>query len=130
MGGIGGLAEAFVGAKELQGDSTIHAHGFVALANMFQHSTMDDIGKLLISRINNLSESDIVHRVTAFVEHLHREEHFHHDDHQALLPELEKQFHGNNYGLAENIFLSVRPRCFLDSSKNLLTYITMTIYPK
>ena len=127
MGGIGGLAEAFVGAKELQGDSTIHAHGFVALANVFQHSTIVDIGEFLMSRINNLSENEIVDRVMAFVEHLHREEHFHHDKHQELLPELEKQFHGNNYGPAENIFLSVRPRCFLDSSRNLITYIFMTI---
>ena len=121
LGGLAALAEALACAKELQGDGTIHAHGFLAIANAFQHSTIEDIGKLLVSRMYNLTEAEIVERVINFVEHLQREDHYKHDQHQDQLEQLEKEFHDNNAGPPVNTFLSVRPRMFLDSSPALLT---------
>lgn len=109
--------------KELQGDGTIHGHGFVAVANVYQHSTIQDIGKLLASRIHNLSETDIVARILSFTEHLHREEHFRHEQHQRELPALEKEFHKNNVGPAINAFLSMRPRFAYEGCMDLLTCI-------
>ena len=115
------MAEALACAKELQGDGTIHAHGFLAVANAFQHSTMADIANLLVSRMHDLTEAEIVERVINFVEHLQREDHYKHDQHQDQMEQLEKEFHDNNAGPPVNIFLSVRPRMFLDSSPALLT---------
>ena len=115
------MAEALACAKELQGDGTIHAHGFLAVANAFQHSTMADIANLLVSRMHDLTEAEIVERVINFVEHLQREDHYKHDQHQEQLEQLEKEFHNNNSGPPVNTFLSVRPRMFLDSSPALLT---------
>ena len=88
LGGLAALAEALACAKELQGDGTIHAHGFLAIANAFQHSTIEDIGKLLVSRMYNLTEAEIVERVINFVEHLQREDHYKHDQHQEQLEQL------------------------------------------
>lgn len=121
------MAEAMVCAKELQGDGTIHGHGFLAVANAFQHCTVEEIGKLLMSRIHGLTEKEIANRVIAFVEHLHREDHFDHEQHQELLESLENEFHNNNSGPLVNTFLSVRPRYFYDSnsacSYTLLLYL-------
>ena len=118
LGGIAASAEAMACAKELQGDGTIHGHGFLAVANAFQHSTVADIGKLLMSRIHGLTETEIAGRVIAFTEHLHREDHFDHDEHQEQLASLEKEFHNNNCGPPVNVFLSVRPRFFYDSTSD------------
>ena len=43
IGGFAGLAEAMALANELQGDGTLHGHGFIALANAWQHSSLQDI---------------------------------------------------------------------------------------
>ena len=43
IGGFAGLAEAMAFANELQGDGTLHGHGFIALANAWQHSSLQDI---------------------------------------------------------------------------------------
>jgi len=85
-------------ANELQGDGTVHGHGFVAFNNIYQHGTLQDVADLIESRCQNLSEQDIVERITAFIEHISREDHFNDAKHQADLTKLEKEFHQNNDG--------------------------------
>ena len=88
---------------------------------MLSNIPHEDIGQLLVSRMYNLTEAEIAERVINFVEHLQREDHYKHDQHQDQLEQLEKEFHDNNTGPPVNTFLSVRPRMFLDSSPALLT---------
>ena len=93
------MASAF--ANEFQGDWTPHGHGFVALANMYQFSTLEDIGQALERNIHGLSPADMLQRILGFVEHISREDHFDDDAHQNNLVSLEKEFHTNNFGPAE-----------------------------
>ena len=67
------------------GDGTAHGHGFVALANVYQYSTLEDIATLITSNARNLSPGRIVERITAFMEHLQREDHFDDAEHQKNL---------------------------------------------
>ena len=48
-------------------------------------------------------------RLTHFVEHLQREDHFDDAQHQRDLPQLEEEFHANNAGPSRNLHLSTRP---------------------
>ena len=91
------------------GDGTAHGHGFVALANAYQYSTLEDIASLITSNARNLSPGRVVERITAFMEHLQREDHFDDAEHQKNLESLEEQFHRNNFGPTGNVHLSVRP---------------------
>jgi hypothetical protein len=110
MGGYAGIALASAFANEFQGDRIPHGHGFVALANMYQFSTLEDIGEALERNIHDLSPADMLQRILAFVEHLSREDHFDDDAHQTNLADLEDEFHANNFGPARNIHLSVKPK--------------------
>ena len=74
MGGYAGIATAMGFANEFQGDGTAHGHGFVALANVYQYTTLNDIAALIRSNIRNLSPKGVVDRITSFMEHLHRED--------------------------------------------------------
>ena len=49
-GGFAGLAQALAFANEFQGDGTPHGHGFVSLANAYQHSTLEDIAQCVESQ--------------------------------------------------------------------------------
>ena len=109
MGGYAGIATAMAFANEFQGDGTAHGHGLVALANIYQHSTLEDIATLITSNIGQLSPARVVQRITSFIEHLHREDHFDDAEHQRNLDSLEEQFHRNNFGPQCNVHLSVRP---------------------
>jgi hypothetical protein len=112
MGGFAGLATGFGFATEFQGDGTPHAHGFVSLANMYQHKTLEEIGQIIEDNSRGIAPEVILERVIKFTEHLHREEHFDNEEHQLNLPALEREFHNNNQGPLRNAFLSVRPRSF------------------
>ena len=112
QGGYAGIAESCAFAHEFQGDGTPHGHGFVSLANAYQHATLDDIAALIKSNVHNLSPDDMIERIKAFKQHVEREDHFDNDGHQNNLSQLEKEFHANNSGPQRNIFLSVRPRFF------------------
>ena len=59
-------------------------------------------------------------RITDFVQHLQREDHFNNDLHQTNLVDLEREFHANNEGPARNAFLSVRPRKFYERCSSYL----------
>ena len=109
LGGYAGLATALAFATEFQGDGTPHGHGFVCLANMYQHSTLEQIADMLEHNIHKCSTDEMVQRITDFMEHLHREDHFNDEQHQASLESLEKDFHNNNAGPTKNVHLSVRP---------------------
>ena len=47
MGGYAGLATGMAFATEYQGEATPHGHGFVSLANMYQHHNLEQIGSII-----------------------------------------------------------------------------------
>ena len=120
MGGFAGLAQAMAFATEFQGDGTPHGHGFVALVNAWQHGSLQTIADLISSGIAGLTEQEVLARLTDFLEHLNREDHFDDNAHQQQLPELERQFHRNNEGPRENIFLAARPAGMLQRQQSYL----------
>ncbi len=111
MGGYAGLATAAAFATEFQGDGTGHGHGFVSLANMYQFNSLETIAQILEHNIHGLSPEEMVERITNFIEHLQREDHFNDELHQSQVNALEEEFHKNNAGPTKNIHLCVRPQC-------------------
>ena len=51
----------------------------------------------------------MLERITRFCEHMQREDHYDQEKHDLNLERLEKQFHSNNEGAPEQLYLSVRP---------------------
>ncbi len=117
MGGYAGLAEGMGFATEFQGDGTPHGHGFVCLVNAYQYGSLQDIADLIESNASKYSAEDVLQRLTSFMEHLEREDHFDDELHQASLGALEKDFKRNNDGPAANIFLSARTRSFYENAR-------------
>ena len=114
MGGFAGLATAMCFATEFQGDGTPHGHGFVSLVNMYQHCTLEEIGNMIESNVKNVNGQTILERITAFLEHVQREDHFNDEQHQAQLEQLEFEFRKNNEGPTRNKYLSVHPKCLYE----------------
>ena len=85
MGGYAGLATGMAFATEYQGESTPHGHGFVSLANMYQHCNLEEIGRMLEENRSSVAQDDLFTRVKNFVVHLQREDHFNKDNHQQDL---------------------------------------------
>ena len=102
------MATAMLFATEYQGEATPHGHGFISLANMYQHSTLEQIGNMIEKNAKGISPEDMLERITRFCEHLQREDHYDHEKHEKNLNSLEKQFHANNEGPPENVYLSTR----------------------
>ena len=90
MGGYAGLATGSAFTVEYQGEATPHAHGFVSLANMYQHHTLEEIGKIIETNHRGVKPDDMLKRVLQFVEHLQREDHF--DDDSLRSKPLIKQY--------------------------------------
>ena len=109
MGGFAGIATGLAFATEFQGDGTPHGHGLVSLANMYQLNNLEVVGEMLEHNVHNLPAEQMLQRITNFVEHLHREDHFDDDGHQRDLDKLEHEFHHNNTGPPRNTYLAVRP---------------------
>jgi hypothetical protein len=99
-------------AVEYQGDSTPHGHMFVVLSNMFARSSLSEIAQLLEAGSARLSAEDVLERILAFNGHLTNEEHINHEQHEANLHELEREFHANNDGPKANVYLSTRSQYF------------------
>ena len=118
MGGYAGLATGMAFATEYQGEATHHGHGFVSLANMYQHHNLEEIGKIIEKNHKGISAGDMLHRVKNFVNHLQREDHFDDEQHQKNLQSLGSEFNTNNAGPLKNIHLSVRPTSMYDCSKS------------
>ena len=76
MGGYAGLATGSAFTVEYQGEATPHAHGFVSLANMYQHHTLEEIGKIIEANHRGVKPDDMLKRVIQSVEHLQREDRF------------------------------------------------------
>ena len=94
------------------GDGTAHGHGFVALANIYQFSTLEDISAALEGNVHGIPPAEMVKRITSFMTHLHREDHFDDLSHQQNLGTLEQLFHTNNFGpehCTQHSHLSARP---------------------
>ena len=108
MGGYAGLATGMAFATEYQGEATPHGHGFVSLANMYQHHNLEQIGNIIESKYNGITPEEMLNRVKSFVNHLQREDHMDNEQHQSNLDKFEADFHNNNAGSDENIHLSVR----------------------
>ena len=56
---------------------------------------------MLQHNVHNLPADQMLQRITNFVEHLHREDHFDHDGHERDIEKLEQEFHMNNAGPRE-----------------------------
>ena len=95
LGRFGGLAEALAFANELQGDGTLHGHGFIALANAYQYGSLQDIVDLIEENVAQLQPAEVITRLIEFIPHVSREGHFDDDKHQNSWASLEEQFrHG------------------------------------
>ena len=92
MGGVKGLAVAFGGSVEYQGNNDPHFHGNVHVATVYQHKTLLEITRMMEE--NLLSVGD----VTDYQEGVCREDHFDLDQHNSALPELEQSWNENNKG--------------------------------
>ena len=108
MGGIFGIAVALVGAVENQHLGTLHFHGFLYLANMYQHASLAEIA-------SKIQESpQLAEAVKQWHAWVHREEHWSPDDHRANLPTLESEWR-QNYRSAEHVGLTRWP-AYLDQA--------------
>ncbi|CAK0874374.1 unnamed protein product [Prorocentrum cordatum] len=90
MGGIFGVAAALLGAVENQHLGTLHFHGFVYLANMFQHAPLTEIARTIRE---SPGLADAVKEWHAWV---HREEHWAPEEHRESLPSLESEWRQNH----------------------------------
>eukprot|EP00973_Karenia_brevis_P023918 3297879-Karenia_brevis.AAC.1 len=66
MGGYAGPATGMCFATEYQGEATPRGHGFVSLANMYQHHTLDDVRKLIKEKFKPISSEEMIRRITRF----------------------------------------------------------------
>ena len=110
------MAVAMASAIEYQGEATPHAHGFISLANMYQHHTLEEIGQILETNAQGISPEVMLERILRFCAHLQKEDHFNPEQHERNLDNLGKQFHANNARPPENIYLSVRPSPLFNSA--------------
>ena len=118
MGGYAGLATGMAFVTEYQGEATPHGHGFVSLANMYQHHNLEQIGDMIENNFKGMTPEEMLDRVKSFVNHLQREDHMDNEGHQRNLRKFESEFHTNNAGPEENIHLSVRPARFYSCSSS------------
>ena len=109
-GGYAGLAQGMAFANEYQGEATPHGHGFISLANAYQHATLEDIANHIESNATFLE------RVVNFNTHLQTEEHVDHDAHQRNLKQLETSFHANYSGAKDMLMLGLRLNDMASSS--------------
>ena len=100
---LANVGELTADATRNQGDGTPHGHGFVSLANMYQHHSLKEIAELLEARYKEQG-ADCMERLTGFFEHLRREDHYDDEAHQASLPELEREFHENYSDYKTNFY--------------------------
>ena len=116
LGGFAGIATGLIFATEFQGEGTPHGHGFVALANLYQHNSLQDIAAML-ENARTKNHADLVERVKAFCNHIQRESHIDEEQHLADLEKLEKGFNRSNDERVDpaNTYLSVRTRSLFDS---------------
>ena len=108
-GGFAGLAQGLAFANEFQGDGTPHGHGFVSLANAYQHSTLEDIAQCIEANACFLD------RVIKFNTHLQTEEHMDHEAHQRNLDMLQRSFHKNHADPKDILMLGLQ---MADSGKS------------
>ena len=75
IGGCAGIATGMVFANEFQGEGTPHGHGFIALANLYQHNSLQDIAKMIETNANGIEGKTLAETVKAFCSHVQRERH-------------------------------------------------------
>ncbi len=97
------------GATEYQGDGTPHFHGFLDLIHAYKDRTLQEIADMIRSKCMHVRE------VKAYVQHICREEHYDHEQHQRKVSEYEEAWK-HNYSGREHIGLSVRPRCLFGTA--------------
>ena len=122
MGGYAGLATGMAFATEYQGEGTPHGHGFISLANMYQHHNLEEIGKMIAHISQKITAADMLERITQFVEHVQREDHFEADKHESNIGQPESEFHANNAGPLKKRALEHAP-CFLVHCSGISLYV-------
>ena len=95
-----------------------HGHGFISLANVYQHHNLEQIGSIIESNYNGITPEAMLDRVKKFVAHLQREDHMDNEQHQNNVDKFESDFQTNNAGPDENIHLSVRSARFYTCSSS------------
>ncbi len=81
-GGFAGIATAMAFANEFQGEGAPHGHGFLSLANIYQHNTVHQIATTLESNSRGMCAGDLVQRVKDFCDHVQRESHVDQSQHE------------------------------------------------
>ena len=104
FGGTAGFCDSLAQGIEHQGEGTPHAHGLLNFVTPYQHRSLYDIHKLIEADDN---ADALVTSIKVYSEHLHREDHYDHEGHQANLPELEKAWK-NNYADASHVGLCAK----------------------
>ncbi|CAE7884649.1 TTC28 [Symbiodinium microadriaticum] len=102
-GGVLGVVQAYGGAVEYQRVGAPHFHCNVHVANIYQHSSLEQIRKRIEGAL--LDPATIV----AYQEWVHRCEQFDEDAHRAAEPELEEAW-TQNYAGSEHDRLCFLPR--------------------
>ena len=105
FGGTAGFCDGLGTVLENQGEGTPHGHGVAIFVTPYQHRTLLQIHEMIEAQLLD------VESIKRFSEHLHREDHYDLEAHQAALPELEKDWK-QNYAGREHQALSVKPSYF------------------
>ena len=108
MGGIFGVAAALLGAVENQHLGTLHFHGFVYLANLYQHCSLAEIARKI------RESAHLADAVKAWHAWVHREEHWDPEGHCARLATLETEWR-QNFRSSEHVGLCRWP-VYLDQA--------------
>ena len=72
MGGFAGLAIGLAIATEYQGEATPHGHVFASLANMYQHTTLQETGEIIEHNAQGMDRQVMLDRLFRFVKHVQR----------------------------------------------------------
>ena len=119
VGGFAGIACAMAFANEFQGEGTNHGHGFVAMSNMYQHSTLHDIAAMLEENARQMPADELVKRVKDYCAHVQRQSHMDPSSHEKNFSKMEEGFNtANDEALApENVHLAARPKDIFNSQE-------------
>ena len=122
MSGFAGLATGLALATEFEGDGTPHAHGFVSLANMYQHHSLASIGDIISSNQHGLGPDAVVESITNCVEDLQRENHLDNDQHQITSRHWRKNSMTTISDHEEIYILVFVPVTFTNGERMMRTY--------
>ena len=102
-GGSGGLCAAFGAATEYQHCTNPHLHGNANFVSVYQHKTLQEISTMIEQQ---LLDPECIYEYQAW---LHREEHFFEEEHNAMVPEMEKAWKENFKDISHDSLCQLPP---------------------